>query len=72
MRCPLCGPLAAVEGPLLKHLLRRHPKAQAVAAIGLSLGTVVLSRTPQRLLWFYLALLAMAAFLSLSDRPSGS
>jgi hypothetical protein len=72
MPCPVCGPLAAAEGPLLKHLLRRHPEAQVVAAAGLSLGTVVLSRKPQLLLWFYFALLAMGVFLSISDRPAGS
>jgi hypothetical protein len=70
MHCPICGPLTAVEGPLLKHLLRRHPQAQSVAALGLSLGTVLMSRRPQQLLWFYLALVAMAAVLSMSGRRS--
>jgi hypothetical protein len=70
MSCPICGPLAAAEGPLLKHLLRRHPEAQAIAAIGLPLGTLVLNRQPQRLLRFYLALLVVAVFLSMGPGPS--
>jgi hypothetical protein len=70
MHCPICGSVAVVEGPLLKHLLRRHPEAQAVAALGLSLGTVLLSGTPRQLLWFYLALVAVATVISMSGRPS--
>lgn len=70
MRCPFCGPLGAAEGPLLKHLLRRHPEAQAIAAIGLPLGTLLLNRQPQRLLKFYLALFVVAVLLSIGPRPS--
>jgi len=72
MSCPICGPLAAVEGSLLTHLLRRHPEARATAAIGLFVGPVVLSRRPQQLLWFYAGLLAIAVLLSISDRRFGA
>jgi hypothetical protein len=68
MRCPICGPVATVEGPLLRHLLRRHPEAQAIAAVGLPLGTVLLTRRPQQLLLFYGLLLGGAVLLSISGR----
>jgi len=68
MRGPICGPVALVEGPLLRHLLRRHPEAQAIAAVGLPLGTVLLARRPQQLLLFYGLLLGGAVLLSISGR----
>lgn len=63
MRCPLCEPLAAVEGPLITHLLREYPEAQAVAAVGLPLGAMLLARRPQRLAWFYLIGMALGLLL---------
>jgi hypothetical protein len=70
VRCPFCGPLGAAEGPLLRHLLRRHPEAQAIAAIGLPVGTLLLNRQPQRLARFYVALLVVAVLLSMGPGPS--
>lgn len=66
MRCPLCSPLQVVEEPLLKHLLRDHPEAQAIAAISVPVGTAFLSRRPQQLLLFYLVVLALATGLWLA------
>jgi hypothetical protein len=72
MRCPLCGPLGVVEGPLVNHLLRNHPEAQALAAAGLSLGTVAFARRPEQLVRFYLVVVGAAVLLSIRPdrRPS--
>lgn len=66
MRCPLCSPIQAVEGPLLIHLLREHPEAQRAAALVLPLGTALLARRPTGLLLFYLGLLAVAFLFATS------
>lgn len=60
MNCPLCGPLAAAEGPLVRHMLRRHPEARLVASAAL-VGAPLLIRDGQRRLMFYLAVLVLAA-----------
>lgn len=63
MRCPLCEPLAALEVPLITHLLREHPEAQAVSAVALPLGAMLLARRPQQLAWFYLIAMALGLLL---------
>jgi hypothetical protein len=71
MPCPLCGPLEAVEGPLITHLLREHPEAQAVAAIGLPVGTILLGRRPQQLVVFYMVVLALGLVVWASGSRPG-
>lgn len=64
MRCPLCSPTQAVEGPLVAHLLREHPEAQAAAAFALPVGSLLLARRPAGLLLFCLGLLVFALELA--------
>lgn len=71
MHCPLCGPLETVEGPLITHLLREHPEAQAVAAISLPVGTILLGRRPRQLVTFYLVALALGLFVWASGPRPG-
>lgn len=67
-RCPLCSPVEAVEEPLLMHLLRDHPEAQAIAAILLPIGTALLARRPTGLLIFFGALMAVALIVGAQRR----
>jgi hypothetical protein len=64
MRCPLCSPIQAVEGPLLAHLLREHPEAHAATAIALPVGTLLLAGRPTGLFTFYLGLLVLALLIA--------